>query len=385
MAVKSLKELARTNRHHVLEALLDVGALSRVEIAQVTKLAPSTVSTIVNALLKEEILVENPCQVETAGRSKTLLEISSTYGLIVVIQVGRTKTGCFLFDTALNLMQQVLLIEGAPTGDAILARVGEVLLKNMGETQNICGLGVLLADDVLESETTTMFSTGHDFASISLESALKTIYKVPVFQSSVQDFELTCQETIQERAKTNNYLQISFGARIVANVVIDGQTLPMKEGISSDVTQLLASHKRLSKDKLSTLIMLMSTLFPIEAVVFSVPQTQNAAQQDTSSSSFCSEQLSSADMLATIKDVQSLLPFVFINQMPHVAYKRAAQKLRYEILCPKGARAFSASGHLSDDLLSSDTARASNTTRLSDIVLHSNLIHRYASASHSIE
>ena len=63
-------------------------ALSRVEIAQRTELAGSTVSALVGELLEEGVLVEAGA-VTTAGRSRTALTVNPSYGSVVVFEIGR--------------------------------------------------------------------------------------------------------------------------------------------------------------------------------------------------------------------------------------------------------------------------------------------------------
>ena len=53
MQKRGLKDIKRQNRHVILQTVLDNKKLSRVEIAQKTELAPSTVSTLVAEMIEQ--------------------------------------------------------------------------------------------------------------------------------------------------------------------------------------------------------------------------------------------------------------------------------------------------------------------------------------------
>ena len=57
MEKRGLKDVKRKNRQTIVDAIIVHNSLSRVEIAQMTELAPSTVSSLVTELLSEGVLV----------------------------------------------------------------------------------------------------------------------------------------------------------------------------------------------------------------------------------------------------------------------------------------------------------------------------------------
>ena len=75
---RSLKDVKRKNRQTVVNSLIENNGLSRVEIAQKTELAPSTVSTLVTELIGDGILIEAG-SIGTAGRSRTVLTVNPEF------------------------------------------------------------------------------------------------------------------------------------------------------------------------------------------------------------------------------------------------------------------------------------------------------------------
>ena len=101
MRKRGLKDVKRRNRQVIVDAVLEHGGLSRVEIAQKTELAPSTVSALVTELLSENVLTEAG-SVTTAGRSRTELTANPEYGTMVVVEISRRETCVTWFDMLLH-------------------------------------------------------------------------------------------------------------------------------------------------------------------------------------------------------------------------------------------------------------------------------------------
>jgi glucokinase-like ROK family protein len=91
----SLRSLRALNRGRVIDALRERGTASRAEIARVTGLSRSTVSSIVSDLIEDGLLSEQPeatgvAHGEAGGRPPVLLSLNPSAGLAVGVDFGHT-------------------------------------------------------------------------------------------------------------------------------------------------------------------------------------------------------------------------------------------------------------------------------------------------------
>ena len=272
MSIVSTKDIAYSNKRAVIQALCEKNALSRVELARELSLSPSTVTTIVQDLLQSKMVEESSERVVTAGRSKTLLQLAPEFGLLGLVRVSRQSQELILVDMTLNEHARVTLSEDAPSGETLLEGIEAALTELIADGAILKGIGVLLEGDVLESELSVMYSTGHDSATISLVQALKSTFRVVVKQFEQSDFALSHIESTDNIEGVSSYLHLSFGSRVVAQVVCDNAPLPMKEGLNADITQQLVTSDGLKLDALMNLISAVQSLFSVDAVVVSVPE-----------------------------------------------------------------------------------------------------------------
>ena len=334
MSIVSTKDIAYSNKRAVIQALCEKNALSRVELARELSLSPSTVTTIVQDLLQSKMVEESSERVVTAGRSKTLLQLAPEFGLLGLVRVSRQSQELILVDMTLNEHARITLSEEAPSGETLLEGIEAALTRLIVDDAILKGIGVLLEGDVLESELSVMYSTGHDSATISLVQALKTTFRVVVKQFEQSDFALSHVESTDNIEGVSSYLHLSFGSRVVAQVVCDNTPLPMKEGLNADITQQLVSSDGLQLDALMNLISAVQSLFSVDAVVVSVPE------EDTSTSLLKTDALNKAlstPALLVQKFVQfEEFPKLIVTRMTSRNLLRdAVSALRFACLCPE--------------------------------------------------
>ena len=334
MSIVSTKDIAYSNKRAVIQALCEKNALSRVELARELSLSPSTVTTIVQDLLQSKMVEESSERVVTAGRSKTLLQLAPEFGLLGLVRVSRQSQELILVDMTLNEYARVTLSEEAPSGETLLEEIEAALTELIVDGAILKGIGVLLEGDVLESELSVMYSTGHDSATISLLQALKSTFRVVVKQFEQSDFALSQVESSNNIEDVSSYLHLSFGPRVVAQVVCDNVPLPMKEGLNADITQQLVTSDGLQLDALMNLISAVQSLFSVNAVVVSVPE------EDTSTSLLKTDALNKAlstPALLVQKFAQfEEFPKLIVTRMTSRNLLRdAVSALRFACLCPE--------------------------------------------------
>ena len=268
MQKRGLRDVKRRNRHVIIQSVLDSGLLSRVEIAQKTGLAPSTVSTLVAELLEQGLLTEGGSQV-TAGRSRTELMLNPNYGCIAVVEVGRSGVGVSLFDMALDLLEHSTLSASYLSGNELLDAIIKAAAPFRTESRPLAGIGLLFQEDMRESDFRVMYSTGFASASITLKEALISEFRIPVFEDYAQIY--TVKDALGERKQVNNSAQITLGERVVVAVTQQDQPVPIRSDFFESGTRCLEDlvPEDADAEKLGILVALLCSLFLIQNVFLS--------------------------------------------------------------------------------------------------------------------
>lgn len=268
MQKRGLKDVKRRNRHVILQSILDSGMLSRVEIAQKTGLAPSTVSTLGSELLEQGLLVEGGSQI-TAGRSRTELTLNPDYGCIAVVEIGREGVSLSLFDMALKSLEQRTLSAWYLSGNELLDAIVRAICPFRTGPLSLVGIGLLFQEDMRESDFRVMYSTGFASASITLKEALISEFQLPVSEDYAQVY--TVRDALGERERLNNSAQITLGERVRIAVTQQDRLVPIRSDFFDSAAQFLEDlvPEQADAEKLVSVLALLCMLFTIQNVFLS--------------------------------------------------------------------------------------------------------------------
>lgn len=274
MRKRGLKDVKRRNRQVIMDAVLEHGSLSRVEIAQKTELAPSTVSALVTELLSENLLTEAG-SVTTAGRSRTELAVNPEYGTMAVIEISRRETCVTWFDMLLRTLRTEVISRRYVAGNELLTLITGHIHEVQKELPPLAGIGLLFQEDMRESDFRVMYSTGVSAASITLKEALFTQYRVPIEEEYSVVYTVTNALAEEKDLDVRNRAHISVGSRVLASVTVNGADVPLRSGFCEELSDAL--ERRTGQrtagagmaEYLSWLIAMLCMMFPLETVILS--------------------------------------------------------------------------------------------------------------------
>lgn len=274
MRKKGLKDVKRRNRQVIMETVLENSGLSRVEIAQKTELAASTVSALVTELLAEGILVEAG-SVGTAGRSRTALMVNPGYGCVAVIEIGRRESRVTWFDMLLRRIRSDVLSRRYVAGNELLSLIVNHIHSVKDSLPPLAGLGLLFQEDMRESDFRVMYSTGISSASITLKEALVTQYRVPVEEEYSVVYTVTHALAEEADMDVKNSAHISVGNRVLARVTLNGNDIPLRSEFCEELACAMENQEKTRTggismvEYLSSLMVMLCMLFPLETVFLS--------------------------------------------------------------------------------------------------------------------
>ena len=286
MRKKGLKEIKQKNRQSIVDAVIENSGLSRVEIAQKTDLAPSTVSALVTELLGEGILVEAG-SISTAGRSRTALSVNPEYGYLAVIEISRRETCVTWFDMLLQPLTTEVISRQYVTGNQLLSLITNHVRDMQHCFPRLVGLGLLFQEDMRESDFRVMYSTGVSSDSITLKEALITQYRIPIEEEYSVVYTVTHALAEEVDLDARNSAHVFVGSRVLANVTLDGKDVPIRNDFCEELASTMERRNVQTAngsgliEYLSWLIAMLCMMFPLETVFLSVKaQPEGPMEQD---------------------------------------------------------------------------------------------------------
>ena len=232
MRKRGLKDVKRRNRQVVVEAVMENGGLSRVEIAQRLGLTTATITGVVNPMISAGLLRETAASTEEAkgaGRPRMMLEFVPEAHYICGVDVGPYRTSYILTDlqgtTVATRHTDQPLGEYRETLERLAEQIPAFLKESGISGEKILGVGICLPGmiDGSADKIYDIFHEGWTEHSFSGELEKRIGIKVEV-ENNVRARAISAELFDRMvRAEPFAYFFVSFG--VACQMIIDGKVL----------------------------------------------------------------------------------------------------------------------------------------------------------------
>ena len=253
MRTGSLESLRELNRLRVVEALRERGTASRAEIARVTGLSRSTVSSLVSDLQAHGLIVEHsdpdaPAGMVT-GRPPTLLSLDRSAGAVVGIDFGHDR-----IHAAVSDLSRTVLAEAVRAGDVdhdaegsldtAAALVDELLDETGLEASDVIGVGMALSGPIDHDRGVvrpTAILPGWEGLAVAAEMS-RRLGDLPVHLDNDANLGALAEVTLGAARDARNAVYVMVSSGIGAGLIVDGRPYRGGRGMAGEVGHVLVDE-----------------------------------------------------------------------------------------------------------------------------------------------
>lgn len=237
-----LHDMREANIALVLRLIRQHGPLARVAIARRTGLSRTTVSSIVDSLLAEEIVREGETlnAAPSGGRRPTLVHFNESAGIILGVDFGRTHYTLL----ATDLHAHIIARKSGPCDtdlgpDVLLQRLIDEIRQLVSEHHlnwdRVLGVGMGIpgpVDATLNVLVTPPRMAGWD--GVDVTGILRSALGVPVLLNNDANLGALAEGRYGEAVGASNYIYVKVGTGIGCGVVIDGKIYRGSSGVAGE-------------------------------------------------------------------------------------------------------------------------------------------------------
>lgn len=215
-------------------------SISRAELANITKLSPTTVSSLTEELLRDGFILETGSgNSTTSGRKPIMLEINSHGGYIVSIEMVPNMLKCFVYD--LNCRE----VGGSSFNISNYSRVGELIANTIQTVLEECQLkedkllGICIGvPGLIDMENKRVISStvipldeDNDFFNF-----VKNKFKdVPVMLGNESCFYAYAEKKFGTGRDVKNLIFIDINVGIGAGIILNGEIYTGSFGLAGEI------------------------------------------------------------------------------------------------------------------------------------------------------
>lgn len=223
------------NRQIILNYVREQGPISRAEIAKITALQRSTVSLIVEELLKAG-LIEEICGESSGGRPPQLLSLRTSHAVAVGVDISRKTTSVATTDLSGRLLER----EDFPTDknfnktiDRVIEIVNGFIKKNGGSIE---GIGICLPGMVESWAGDVLLIPHFDWHRPKIAEIIRQASGLPVRVENDANAAALAELWFgrPEISNVRDFIMVYITSGIGTGIVFDGQIYRGRGGVAGE-------------------------------------------------------------------------------------------------------------------------------------------------------
>lgn len=232
--------LRETNLSTVLRLIHTRSPISRAQIAVTTGLNKSTVSSLVDELLKQNLIHETGSNSGAAGRPATWLEINPQAGLIIGMELGVD----FIFVAVTDLLGKIVWIRREDTDptdgqDKMIEQALRIIKDAMSENKKkggrFFGLGVSTPGTVDLDEGLLIFAPNLHWHNVPFRKIFHEQTKLNVYVENDANAATIAEHLFGNARHNSDFLFVFAGVGIGCGLFLNGKLYRGKNGYAGEI------------------------------------------------------------------------------------------------------------------------------------------------------
>lgn len=237
-----LELIRKINRTLVLNTVKEKQPISRAQISKTLNLSKTTVSAIVDELIKKKLLVEyGECALPSgAGRPSTMLGFNPKSAYCIGMDIGGTKILLLITDLAGEIAFE-LKIPTKNRVEELIQVVEEALEKKKIKKKDVFGMGIGVPGTVTP-DGIVVRAKALQWNNLPLQQMMQEHFEFPVYVGNDVNLAALGERWCGSGDSSDDMLFISLGTGIGSALICGGQLVYGAQGRSGEIGYYLESR-----------------------------------------------------------------------------------------------------------------------------------------------
>jgi glucokinase len=220
--------MRKMNQGLVLDLIRSEERISRADIAKRLKISKSTVSALVDELIRLQVVEEigSGSSTSDGGRRPTHLAFNPKAGYVIGVELGGNQMLLLISDLTGNLVYKAKTDTLAGNGD-VTSRLIAFMKESVGTSgipfADIIGIGVAVPGICDINERVILQAPSLNWIQVPLWDVLESEFNKPVYIDNDVNLAAMGERWIGAGKGVDNLLMVSFGTGVGAGIITDGK------------------------------------------------------------------------------------------------------------------------------------------------------------------
>ena len=211
------------NERLVLKVIYDRSPTSRADVARATGLTRTTVSAVVEQLIRTGLTEEVGPGPSTGGKAPILLRVPDEARHLIGVDVGDGRISGAIVDLRGHVRHESQVPLDGRDGEQALSRIEDLLDRLVAATDRpLLGIGLGTPGFIDTATGTVRWAVNLDWRDLPLGARLQERYRLPVYVANDSHAAALAEFAFGHHG-SNNMLVVKVGQGIGAGLVLDGK------------------------------------------------------------------------------------------------------------------------------------------------------------------
>jgi glucokinase-like ROK family protein len=218
------KQTKAHNKRLILKTIYDQGQISRADIARVTRLTRTTVSSLVAEFIEDGLVEEIGIEPSRGGKPATLLSVVDDSRHLIGIDLANSEFRGGVINLRGQVKHRLNLPVNDRNGEAALALAYE-LIDDLVATAGspLLGIGIGTPGLMNAQRGVVRYAVNLDWQNLALGNLLEQRYHLPVYIANDSQVAALAEYTFGDSQKVSNLIVVKVGRGIGSGILINGQ------------------------------------------------------------------------------------------------------------------------------------------------------------------
>lgn len=236
----NLQLVKETNLTLIFNLIDKHESVSRAELAQITRLSPTTVSSLTEELIHNGMVVESGAgTTSTSGRKPIMLEMNPDGGYVVSVEMTEAGYNCSLYNLKCKEIggKKVLVTDFDQVGTSIVDTIDQLLRSNQKDEGKLLGI-CIGAPGLIDTEKNRILSStviSIDYKNDFYDRIKERFSSIPVFLGNESSFSAYAEKRFGRYGQVKNLVFIEINIGIGAGIILNDKIFTGAFGLAGEI------------------------------------------------------------------------------------------------------------------------------------------------------
>ncbi|MDR3644911.1 MAG: ROK family transcriptional regulator [Clostridia bacterium] len=237
---KNLQLIKETNLTLVFNMIYKHRSISRAQLAKITKLSPTTISSQVDELLQKRLVVETGTgEMGTSGRKPIMININENGYYVISIELMEGGFNCCLYNLLCKRVdaRRFSAESYAHMGDDLIGAALQILELNQVSEDKLIGI-TLAAPGLIDYESHRIISStvvAVDESNDFYDALQRRFQDIPIFLENESGLSAYAEKVFGTGSDAKNLIFIDVGIGIGAGILLNGNMFRGSFGLAGEI------------------------------------------------------------------------------------------------------------------------------------------------------